>query len=55
MYRPGEIFLAHLSVVVEEEVLRRFKQLVIRKHGKLKGMIAKEVTEALRLWIEKQE
>ena len=47
--------MGHLSVIVEDEVLRRFKQLVVRKHGKLKGVIGKEVAEALRLWNEKQE
>ncbi|MEM2112010.1 MAG: hypothetical protein QXX08_09075 [Candidatus Bathyarchaeia archaeon] len=41
-----------LSVEVDKEILRQFKQMVIRKHGKLRGNMSAEVTEALKISIE---
>jgi metal-responsive CopG/Arc/MetJ family transcriptional regulator len=41
-----------LSVDVDEEVLRKFKQMVIQKHGKLRGNMSTEVTKALQSLIE---
>ena len=40
---------------VDDNVFRRFKQLVIAKHGTLRGYFSKELTEAMRMWIEKEE
>jgi len=40
---------------VDDEVVRRFKQLVIAKYGTLRGFMGKELTEAMRLWVEREE
>jgi len=40
-----------LSTEIDKEILREFKQIVIRKHGKLRGNMPIEVTEALKLYI----
>jgi len=40
---------------VDDHVFRKFKQLVIAKHGTLRGYFSKELTEAMRMWIEKEE
>jgi len=42
-----------LSVEVDKDVLRQFKGIVIRKHGKLRGNMTTEVAEALKLYVEK--
>jgi hypothetical protein len=42
-----------LSVEVNKDVLRQFKEIVIRKHGKLRGNMTLEVAEALKLYTEK--
>jgi len=41
-----------LSTETDGEVLRQFKQMVIRKHGKLRGNMRTEVTMALKLYVE---
>lgn len=41
-----------LSTEVDGEILRQFKQIVIGKHGKLRGNMATEVTGALKLYVE---
>ena len=46
---------ARLSVDVDGDILRRFKEIVIRKHGKLRTKISQEVEEALKLYIAKYE
>jgi hypothetical protein len=55
-YKIMSIFMIEkkerLSVEVDKEILRQFKQMVIRKHGKLRGNMSAEVTEALRISIE---
>lgn len=48
-------FSARLSVDVNKDLLKQFKEIVIRKHGKLRTKIAQEVEEALKLYIEKYE
>jgi len=42
-----------LSVEVNKDILRQFKEIVIRKHGKLRGNMTTEVAEALKLYVEK--
>jgi len=45
-----------LSVTgIDDEVVRKFKQLVIAKHGMLRGFMGKELTEAMRLWVKREE
>jgi hypothetical protein len=40
---------------VEEAVFRKFKQLVIAKHGVLRGYLGRELTKAMQLWIKNEE
>ena len=48
--------LAKLTATgLEEDVLRRFKQLVIAKHGTLRGWLGRELTRAMQLWIKNEE
>ena len=48
--------MAKLTVTgLEEDVLRRFKQLVIAKHGTLRGWLGRELTKAMQLWIKNEE
>jgi len=49
MVQPKE----RLSVEIDKEILRQFKQMVIRKYGKLRGNMTLEVTEALKLYVER--
>lgn len=52
----GERVLVKLIVTgLEENVLRRFKQLVIAKHGTLRGWLGRELTKAMQLWIKNEE
>ena len=45
-----------LSVTgIDDEVVRKFKQLVIAKHGTLRGFMGEELTEAMRLWVKREE
>ena len=48
--------LAKLTATgLEEDVLRRFKQLIIAKHGTLRGWLGRELTRAMQLWIKNEE
>ena len=40
---------------VDDEFVRKFKQLVIAKYGTLRGFMDEKLTEAMRLWVEKEE
>jgi len=40
---------------IDDVFFRRFKQVVIAKHGTLRGYFNKELTEAMCMWIEKEE
>jgi len=47
--------LAKLIVTpMNYEVLKKFKQLVIAKHGTLGGRLGEALTEAMRLWISRE-
>lgn len=37
---------------INDETWKNFKQAVIEKHGKLHGVLGKELTEALQLYLE---
>jgi len=45
--------MAQVKFIVDEELLKRFKQVVIRKRGKIE--LTPEGEEALRLYIQKYE
>jgi hypothetical protein len=48
--------LARLTATgLDDGVLKRFKQLVIAKHGTLRGHLGEALTEAMRLWINMEE
>jgi hypothetical protein len=48
--------LAKLTATgLDDRVLRRFKQLIIAKHGTLRGYLGKELTKAIQLWIKSEE
>ncbi|MEM1793109.1 MAG: hypothetical protein QXE92_02585 [Thermofilaceae archaeon] len=40
---------------VSEDVLNRFRQLVVKKHGQLRFFFSMELENALRRWIEENE
>jgi len=47
---------AKLSIVgMDDDVLRKFKQLVIVKHGTLRRHIGDELMKAMQMWMEKEE
>jgi len=39
------------TVYIDKEIAEKFKILVIRKHGKMKGALSQEVNDALANWI----
>ena len=41
----------HLSVRIDPELLKAFKMGVLDKHGSLYGVMAREVEQALRMWL----
>ena len=43
----------HLSVMIDERVYRMIRELVLRKHGKIKGALSQEVEDALRDWVNR--
>ncbi len=45
--------MPQLKFVVEDQLLKKFKQIVIKKHGKID--LAPEGEEAIRLYIKKYE
>jgi hypothetical protein len=48
--------LAKLTVTgVDDWVLKRFKQLVIARYGTLRGHLGEALTEAMMLWISREE
>ncbi len=42
-----------LSVDIDREILRNFKQVIIRKYGKLRGNMSVGVSEALELYVRR--
>jgi hypothetical protein len=45
--------MAQVKFVVDDELLKKFKQIVIKKHGKIN--LTPEGEEAIRLYIKKYE
>ena len=44
-----------LTVSVDDDVEKKFRELVERKYGKIRGALGVAVTEAMKLWIKKVE
>ena len=40
---------------VDDQIFRKFKQLVIAKHGILRGKLGEELTKAMQLWMKSEE
>lgn len=45
--------MAQVKFVIDDELLKKFKQIVIKKHGKIK--LTPEGEDAIRLYVEKYE
>ncbi len=45
--------MAQVKFVIDDELLKKFKQIVIKKHGKID--LTPEGEEAIRLYIKKHE
>jgi len=43
-----------LSVLIDAELLKEFKEAVLAEHGKLYGVLGNAVEEALREWLKKK-
>ncbi len=44
-----------ITVSVDDEVEERFRKLVAKKYGRIRGALGVAITEAIKLWIEKVE
>ena len=44
-----------INVSVDDEVEKKFRELVEKKYGKIRGALGVAVTEAMKLWIKKVE
>ena len=44
-----------ITVSVDDEVEKRFRELVVEKYGRIRGALGVAVTEAMKLWIKKVE
>ncbi|WP_179192997.1 hypothetical protein [Thermococcus litoralis] len=44
-----------ITVSVDDEVEKKFRKLVEKKYGKIRGALGVAVTEAMKLWIKKVE
>lgn len=44
-----------INVSVDDEVEKKFRELVEKKYGKIRGALGVAVTEAMKLWIKKYE
>lgn len=44
-----------ITVSVDDGVEERFRKLVAKKYGRIRGALGVAVTEAMKLWIEKVE
>ncbi|ACJ16733.1 hypothetical protein, conserved [Thermococcus onnurineus NA1] len=47
--------LGVMTISVDDEVERKFRELVEKKYGKIRGALGVAVTEAMKLWIKKVE
>jgi len=44
-----------INVSVDDKVEKKFRELVEKKYGKIRGALGVAVTEAMKLWIKKVE
>jgi len=42
-----------IYVVIDDELAKEFRKIVIEKYGVKKGALSKAVEEAIRLWVKK--
>jgi hypothetical protein len=46
--------MATITISVDNETERKFREVVIRVHGKRKGALGEATTEALDLWVKEK-
>jgi len=52
-YKRRYFGMGKLTVLIDDEVEKEFRHLVLDKYSAKKGGISRAVEEALKLWIEK--
>jgi predicted transcriptional regulator len=47
--------MATITISVDDETERKFREVVTRMHGKRKGALGEATTEALNLWVKEKK
>jgi len=52
-YKRRYFRMGKLTVLIDDELEKEFRHLVLDKYGAKKGAVSRAVEEALKLWIER--
>lgn len=47
--------MATITISVDDETEKKFREVVTRMHGKRKGALGEATTEALNLWVKEKK